>query len=359
VDYDELLRGVRGPMNSFRRNLVTLAWNKLNRDGNDIIDIEDIRGVYNPNNHPDVRSGKRTPDEILSEFLDTFELHHNLSDRSQMDHRVTREEFDEYYNNVSASVDDDRYFELMITNAWKLKGDEPKREAWASKSSAQEFSGKAAGQRGRAPQGASTAPYGVSDVPTDYSTSLRPATGASRPASNVPAAGTTTYGSQTAAGSRQGTELILAFRERILARGARGLIGLARTFKIIDDNDSKSLDWAEFSKALRDFRVDMEEADARTLFGYFDANRDGTVDYEEFLHRVRGPMNETRKSLVQRAFQKLDKNGNGLVELDDIRGVYNAKFHPDVRSGKKTEDEVLSEFLDTFEMHHSIFVRLT
>ena len=39
-----------------------------------------------------------------------------------------------------------------------------------------------------------------------------------------------------------------------------------------------------------------------------------------------------------------------------IIGVYTAKMHPDVRSGKKTEDEVLGEFLDTFEVHHATHV---
>ena len=266
VDYDEMLRGIRGPMNSFRRNLVSMAWNKLNKDGNDVIDLDDIRGVYDPRNHPDVRSGKKTQDEVLNEFLDTFELHHNISDRSLMDHRVTREEFDEYYNNVSASVDDDRYFELMITNAWKLRGDEPKREAWATKASAQEFGSKgAAGQR--RVQAASTAPYGVTDAPTDYSTNLRPGTGAPQPSGDKPA-GAPTYGTAAGGsrGGRQEADLIAAFRERLLSRGARGLIGLARQFKIMDDNDSHSLDWEEFSKALRDFRVDMDETEARTTW---------------------------------------------------------------------------------------------
>ena len=359
IDYDELLRGVRGPMNSFRKALVAQAWNKLNKDGNDVIDIEDVRGVYDPRNHPDVRSGKKTQDEVLNDFLETFELHHNIANNTATDHSVTKDEFEEYYNNVSASIDDDRYFELMMNNAWKLKGDEPRREAWATKVSTQELTAKgAAGQRMR-PQGAFAAPWGTSDVPTDYSTSLRPATSSARPTEQPPAGTPTIAGAGRAGGARQGVDLIQSFRDKLLQRGARGLIGLARSFKIMDDNNSKTLEWPEFIKAIRDYRVDMEEADARTLFGYFDANRDGNVDYEEFLHRVRGPMNDGRKRLVQRAFQKLDKNGNGLVELDDIRGVYNAKFHPDVRAGKKTEDEVLGEFLDTFEMHHSIFVSVT
>jgi hypothetical protein len=34
------------------------------------------------------------------------------------DGKVTFEEFVEYYNNISCSVDSDEYFELMIKNAW-------------------------------------------------------------------------------------------------------------------------------------------------------------------------------------------------------------------------------------------------
>lgn len=44
-------------------------------------------------------------------------MHHNISDLSRRDQKITREEFEEYYNNVSASIDDDAYFELMMTNA--------------------------------------------------------------------------------------------------------------------------------------------------------------------------------------------------------------------------------------------------
>ena len=59
-------------------------------------------------------------------------------------------------------------------------------------------------------------------------------------------------------------------------------------------------------------------------------------------------------ALVRRAFEKLDKNKNGVVDLEDIKDTYNAKFHPDVKLGKKTEEEVLIEFMDTFELHYSL-----
>ena len=364
IDYDELIRGLKGPLNSFRRSLVQQAWRKLDRDHSGVVDIEDLRGVYNAKNHPDVRSGKKTEDEVLGEFLETFETHHNICDLARRDRRVTPEEFEEYYANVSASVDDDKYFELMMQNAWRLSGEASKQEPWAGQFSTRNFTSNSkstyiAINHPSVLGGTvnSTAPFGTSSEPVDYSTHLRPH---SKP---VPApdkaAGRNTWtvdqDRPTSGSARNINELLDNLRAKLASRGARGFVGLARQFKIMDDNNNKTLEFLEFSKALKDFRVDLPDDSVRRLFAYFDADRNGVIDYEEFSHRLRGQMNEFRVALVRSAFARLDKNGNGIVELDDIKGVYNATNHPDVRSGKKTEDEVLCEFLDTFETHHAIF----
>jgi len=109
----------------------------------------------------------------------------------------------------------------------------------------------------------------------------------------------------------------------------------------------------EFKKACKDFRVGLEDKDAERLFRIFDRDGSGSIDYEEFLRGVRGEMNEFRKNFCKKAFKIMDKDNSGILELDDIKQTYNAKMHPDVKKGKKTEDEILCEFLDTFEMHYS------
>jgi len=90
------------------------------------------------------------------------------------------------------------------------------------------------------------------------------------------------------------------------------------------------------------------------LFNIFDRDRSGTIDYDEFLRGVRGEMNQFRKNYAMKAFKIMDKDKSGILDLDDIKQSYNAKMHPDVKSGKKTEDDILMEFLDTFEMHYGL-----
>jgi len=88
--------------------------------------------VYNARSHPDVKSGKKTEDEILTEFLDTFEDHwcDMSGNADSRDGIVTMPEWIEYYNNVSMSVDTDEYFSVMMNNAWNLDGKKVTKKGW-------------------------------------------------------------------------------------------------------------------------------------------------------------------------------------------------------------------------------------
>jgi Ca2+-binding EF-hand superfamily protein len=142
-------------------------------------------------------------------------------------------------------------------------------------------------------------------------------------------------------------------RNKVISRGARSIMGMGRIFKIYDDNNNGQLDVEEAKKAFSEMRLDMTNNDAQVAFKAFDRDSDGQIDYEEFLRSVRGEMNDFRKALAMKAFKIMDKDNSGVLGISDIKGVYNAKKHPDVIAGKRTEDEVLFEFLDTFEIHHS------
>ena len=129
------------------------------------------------------------------------------------------------------------------------------------------------------------------------------------------------------------------------------MMGIQRLFKIMDDDGSKTLSEAEFAKACQNFKIGISEENVPVLFGAFDTNRDGTLSIDEFLMAIRGELTDKRLSLVKQAFKVIDKDGSGVLDPNDIRESYNASKHPDVIEGKKTEEQILVEFLETFEAH--------
>jgi calcyphosin len=142
-------------------------------------------------------------------------------------------------------------------------------------------------------------------------------------------------------------------RSKLAKRGTRAIQSIGRKFKIADDNRSGTLDAAEFQKAMHDFRVGLSGPQVTMLFGVFDRDGTGEISYDEFLRTVRGGMNAFRKGIAMKAFKIMDRDGSGELDINDIRQKYNAKSHPKVISGEKTEDEILAEFLDTFEDHYA------
>jgi len=96
----------------------------------------------------------------------------------------------------------------------------------------------------------------------------------------------------------------------------------------MDDNGDKKFDRQEFMWGLRDNGHNLTPAEFDRIFKYFDKNNDGKIRYDEFLRGVRGPMNDFRIGFVKLAFRKLDKTGEGIVDINDLIDTYDVSFHP-------------------------------
>lgn len=55
----------------------------------------------------------------------------------------------------------------------------------------------------------------------------------------------------------------------------------------MDDDGSRSLNYDEFSKAVTESGLKMSDPERRQLFVYFDRDRGGAINYNEFLAGIR------------------------------------------------------------------------
>nr|XP_020739414.1 calcyphosin isoform X2 [Odocoileus virginianus texanus] len=173
-------------------------------------------------------------------------------------------------------------------------------------------------------------------------------------------------------------------RAQCLSRGASGIQGVARFFRRLDRDGSHSLDVGELQRGLAELGLVLDAAETEGVCRRWDRDGSGTLDLEEFLRalrvswgcrtllgpslsvwRPRGasvlrtpqlpqhppqpPMSQAREAVIAAAFAKLDRSGDGVVTVDDLRGVYSGRAHPKVRSGEWTEEQVLRRFLDNFD----------
>ena len=319
IDYDEFLRSIRGDMNDFRKNLVNQVFNTLDINGNGEISFDELQAKYSAKNHPEVLSGRKTENEVLKEFMDTFQDTYNYLCGTETDNIITLEEFMEYYENISMTIDSDEYFEILLNNAWNLNGQNAYKKAWAN---TDEEKGDINNNK---------------ILAQNYQEKF----GDRRP------------GQTEEEAKEDKTNMALKkLRKEIISRGCGGLISLRRQFKLFDENNSKTLDFNEFSNALKEFKINFTNDEIISLFTTFDKNGNGIIEYEEFLNQLRGPLNQKRKDIVTKAFNKLDIDKSGFIDMDEIKHSYNAKNNPDVKTGKKTEEEVYTEFMDTFKANH-------
>jgi Ca2+-binding EF-hand superfamily protein len=115
---------------------------------------------------------------------------------------------------------------------------------------------------------------------------------------------------------------------------------LRQMFQVLDLDHDSTVDINEFQQAIGKLGLGLTPRDVQMLFLAVDSNSDGSLKAAEFVDAVRGgTIAERRRALLDEAFQKLDKSGDGILTIEDLRALY----------GQDAKDFVLECMLDEFK----------
>jgi len=147
-----------------------------------------------------------------------------------------------------------------------------------------------------------------------------------------------------------GEALIEKVRQACLKRGASGIKGIGRTFRLCDDNGNKQLTLDEFKYGFQDYGLILSNEEVQTLFMMFDKDGSGGISFDEFLVKIRGPMSKARMEIIKKAFAKMDATGDGVVTIEDLEKVYDVSQHEKYKSGEWTKKQCFEGFLKSFDV---------
>lgn len=105
---------VQGQLGPRLLAIINQVFDKLDPENKNVIEPQSMLTQFDPTRHPDALSGLRTPQQVLQEFLDTFDV------GGQQVGKITRDEFVTYYTNICAAINDDVLFEDIVRKTWNL-----------------------------------------------------------------------------------------------------------------------------------------------------------------------------------------------------------------------------------------------
>ena len=392
ISYDEFMVKLLGNLNPRREAVVRAAFNKLDLDKSGVVELNEVKSFYNTKNNPQVLNGEINEEQLYAHFMDTFGNHHNLYSGIR-DKRVTWKEFLDYYRFMSFNIPDDDLFEAILVAAWRLENtgdyiksqrDEDMKKQRMLEQAMGEKQESLRGRKNETSVRGGGAPFGVDREPTDYSTSnmnnindnnqklrgkkkssyneqMNVKDNLSENKSDIynKQYGTDNnyrkpYQNQYKKGISPGEDALNTLKDIVRQRGSRGILGMRRCFMIYDEDNSRVLTFDNFYKYITSFLIPITRNDAKALFKLYDNKNIGEINYDALINSLLAKFSESRRNLVNNAFNKLDESRKGVVNMNVIRGGFIPSGHPDVINGKKTEQEVLAEFLDNFDYHFNL-----
>mmetsp|Transcript_90810 Transcript_90810/g.177670 ORF Transcript_90810/g.177670 Transcript_90810/m.177670 type:complete len:511 (+) Transcript_90810:52-1584(+) len=112
IDLNEFLEVLRGPLSDRREGILQDVYQALDTQKERVVSMEEVKKNFSGEAHPLVTIGGMTHADALDHMLKYFEV------KGKLPPKLTFEKFRNYYADLSATIDDDYYFEDILRGNW-------------------------------------------------------------------------------------------------------------------------------------------------------------------------------------------------------------------------------------------------
>ena len=338
LNYFVFLKKITEPfMTQSRINLIEKIYDKLNEISNEKnypLNIKLMKELYNPKNNYFISD----EEENKIDFENCLELYHNFYKGIKNDN-FSKNEFFEFYSFISYLIENDYIFTSLLNNEWnKLNID--KEQILLNKNDFNFTFGKNNKNQ-------EILFNNKEEIEKNEEENLENLSTKNHPRTNY-------YNNEKSVFENEDNNynnILEQLKQKLRIRGIRGLLYLHKQFLLSCPNLMR-ISYNDFINILKGQHLFFNDNEYKILFNSF--SYDNYLLFSKFIREFKKKLNENKLNEVNNIFSILDLENTGNVNINQIKMNFDAKNHPEVISGKKTEEEILLEFIDSFQINNYI-----
>ena len=399
---EEILRIIRGDISEKRKIAVITKFSEMDKNKAGYLPIKFLKNVFNAKFHPDCFLKKKPENEVYDEFMFTFEVFCFLKNFST-EQVISYMDFAEYYTPISASIQDDNYFNDILLGSWNIEEEKPNQKITneininnpninklnneirnnnminnnnniqiEQSNNFQISQNQNINENPIFKNSYYTPPFSPNQklgkirynpITNEFTTSPEyQQRNININSNNDIIDNNNTFNNinnniNSKTINTQELPSINKLRNLLANRGMKSIFIIQRMLYIYDKNQSGEIPIEKLCDIFEIYNINITREEIFELFEFFDKERKGVIKYNDLITILINNINENRILLIQNLFDKLRK-GKEYVLLNDIKKYFNPDKYPDVLEQKKRRDEIAFDFIDSLEIFKEYNINL-
>ena len=131
LNFEEFLFALRGRPNDERQSVIDYVYSIFDKENKGIADANEMRKVFNCQNHPKFKMGKLTESQMFYLYMKNFNNQVKMTVTKKVIYLLYNyiiilffiflQEWDDYYAGLSLAIDNDNHFCSLLKSQFKLE----------------------------------------------------------------------------------------------------------------------------------------------------------------------------------------------------------------------------------------------
>ena len=147
--------------------------------------------------------------------------------------------------------------------------------------------------------------------------------------------------------------IIMSIRNNININNGIKLFMFIKRLKIKESNNLQ-ISINDLYNIFQEMRINIPYDELKIIFNHANKNDSDIISTDQLISIIKGNLDEQRKLYIDEIFSNIDSEQTKKISIELLKNTFNAKRHPEVINGTKSQEEILEQFCYSLDLYCDI-----